>query len=114
MSAFLFPTIATLAGTWAIVLLARRDRATRGAGLRHLDPRGFVLAAATLAAGLALMLGDGEPTWGRSVQAAERQEADWKYSGDRGPNPDEFESLELESWTHQDETLWQPLDGIGR
>ena len=110
MSAFLFPTIATLAGTAAILLLARRDHATRGAGLGRLDPRGTVLAAATLAAGLALLLGEGEIGLGRSVQAAERQQADWKYSGDQGPNPENFEGLEQKSWTPQDGTLWQPLD----
>lgn len=110
MSAFLFPTLATLAGTWAILLLIRRDHDSRGAGFRRLDPRGTVLAVAMLAAGLALLLGEGEQTLGRSVQAAESHAIDWKYSGDRGPNPENFEGLKLESWTPEDGTLWQPLD----
>ena len=110
MNSFLLPTVTTLVGTYAILLLIRRDRASRGDGLRRVDLRGLALDGAVLIVGTILVTGRGEQLLGRSVQAATPAMPDWIFTGERGPTADRLGSPRTETWVAEDGSVWSPLE----
>lgn len=99
MTSFLYLMALTAGTAAALIVLGRRDAPTRGQGLRSLDVRGLALAGAMIAAGLAMASGESKSLLGGKVLAASGETEAWTFSGDQGPDPNDWVPPgESEAW----------------